>query len=558
MHPSLYQAARSGDVYYLMKTSEPLDSTTPQGNTTLHIAARLGHVNFIKALLGQSDRLLTRTNKDGENPLHVAAKAGHVHVADAMMTHLERWPADPETDEGGVTVITQAKNEEGNTPLHEAVRAGREVVALKLLEWDMVVADEVNREGETPLHLAARGGMYNVVNAMLDVVVPPVLTEASTLQGMHTPLHEAVKGDHAEVVELLIEKRKDMIAAADTTGRTALHYAAQKDNGQIVEMLLTHDPSLAYTPNFEGSPPLHIAAAFNSKSAITKLLKCCPDAAEQLDKHKMTVLHVAIIHGSLRALRTLLKMIELDEIVNKGDEDLNTPLHVAAKNSRIQSMMVLLEDKRVEVRHLNKDGETARDIIESYTDQIDPYLVYIRKALKKREAGLNRERQNPSKETWPSTRKKKMSAVDEQFKSSAETYTLVAALIATVTFAAIFTMPGGYSQNDGTAIRTKHAAFKVFVLSNTVATCTSLVVVFCFIWAWKDPVMFKLSRLVWGHRLTVVACLAMLVSLMMAVFVVVAEQCLWLAVAVILICLAAPVVVCAILGWDVVFVPYPN
>ncbi|KAK1327105.1 hypothetical protein QJS10_CPA01g01001 [Acorus calamus] len=554
MKPSLYEAARSGDVQYLEKTAEPLHSTTPQGNTALHISARLGHINFTKTLLEQSDRLLTRTNNDGENPLHVAAKAGHVHVADAMLTHAERWPADPETDEGGVAVITQAKNQEGNTPLHEAVRAGREEVALKLLKWDTLVAYEANLEGETPMNLAARGGMYNVVKAMLNIVVPPDLPEAVA----HTPLHEAVIGGHEDVVELLIDRRKDMITVADVTGRTALHYAAQKDNGWMVDMLLTDNPSLAYIQNIEGSPPLHIAAAFNSKSAITELLKRCPDAAEQLDKSKMTALHVAVKHGSLHALRTLLKMIDLEEIVNRGDKDLNTPLHVAAKNSRIQSMMVLLEDKRIDVRLINKNGETARDIIESHTE-IDPYQVYIWKQLKKREAGLSRERQNPesSKEVWPS-KQKMMPAVDEQFKSTAGTYTLVAALIATVTFAAIFTMPGGYSQTNGTAIRTKNAAFKVFVVSNTVATCSSLVVVFCFIWAWKDPVMFKLSQLIWGHRLTVIACLAMLVSLMMAVYVVVAEQCLWLAVVVILICLAAPVVVCAILGWDVVFVPYPN
>ncbi|KAK1280729.1 hypothetical protein QJS04_geneDACA019841 [Acorus gramineus] len=556
MKPDLYEAARIGNVQFVNNTTEAetetLLSTTPQGNTALHIAARLGHVDFANALLSRCDSLLTRTNDDNENPLHVAAKAGHANVAEAMINHAKNRPDDPEMEVRGVAVITRAKKQEGDTPLHEAVRAGYVEVALKLLQWDPAAADEANHAGETPLHFAARGGMYNVVYKMLNVVVPKEAAE-------HTPLHEAVIGGHEDVAKLLIDKRKDMITVADATGRTALHYAAQKDNGRMVNMLLTDDPSLAYKQNIDGSTPLHIAAAFNSNSAITELLIQCPDAAEQLDNGKKTAFHVAVMQGSLRALRTLLKMIDLEEIVSKGDKDLNTPLHVAAKNSRIQSMMELLEDRRIDVRLINKNGETARDIIESHTE-IDPYKVYIWKQLKKREAGLSRERQNPesSKETWPSTRKKEMSAVDEQFKSSAETYTLVAALIATVTFAAIFTMPGGYSQTDGTAIRTKHAAFKVFVVSNTVATCSSLVVVFCFIWAWKDPVMFKLSQLMWGHRLTVVACLAMLVSLMMAVFVVVAEQCLWLAVLVILVCLAAPVVVCAILGWDVVFVPYPN
>ncbi|KAK1327106.1 hypothetical protein QJS10_CPA01g01000 [Acorus calamus] len=241
--------------------------------------------------------------------------------------------------------------------------------------------------------------MFEVVDAMLDIVVPPLLTEASTLQGMHTPLHEAVIGGHEEVVALIIEKRKDMIAIKDATGCTALHYAAQKDNGWMVDMLLTHDPSLAYTPNFEGSPPLHIAAAFNSKSAITELLKWCPDAAEQLSEGKMTALHVAVIHGSLRALTTLLKMIDLEEIVNKGDKDMNTPLHVAAKNSRIRSMMVLLEDRRIDVRLINKDGETARDIIESH-EEIDPYQLSLRNDYRPSEplytAILSRLRDPPS------------------------------------------------------------------------------------------------------------------------------------------------------------------
>ncbi|KAK1326663.1 hypothetical protein QJS10_CPA01g00999 [Acorus calamus] len=102
MNPSLYEAARSGNVQYLMNnTAEPHNLTTPQGNTALHIVARLGHVNFAKTLLARSDRLLTTTNHDGENPLHVAAKAGHANVVEAMLTHAKIWPVDPEGEDQG-------------------------------------------------------------------------------------------------------------------------------------------------------------------------------------------------------------------------------------------------------------------------------------------------------------------------------------------------------------------------------------------------------------------------------------------------------------------------
>ena len=50
---------------------------------------------------------------------------------------------------------------------------------------------------------------------------------------------------------------------------------------------------------------------------------------------------------------------------------------------------------------------------------------------------------------------------------------IVAALVATVTFAAGFTLPGGYNDN-GMAILTKRAAFKAFIVTDTIAVILSV------------------------------------------------------------------------------------
>jgi len=65
-----------------------------------------------------------------------------------------------------------------------------------------------------------------------------------------------------------------------------------------------------------------------------------------------------------------------------------------------------------------------------------------------------------------------------------EAHIVVAALVATVTFAAAFTMPGGYKNEQGTAVLIKNAAFAVFVISDAIAMVLSTSALFLhFYWA---------------------------------------------------------------------------
>jgi len=67
---------------------------------------------------------------------------------------------------------------------------------------------------------------------------------------------------------------------------------------------------------------------------------------------------------------------------------------------------------------------------------------------------------------------------EEALSKVRESHLVVAALIATVTFAATFTLPGGYKSDRGTAILAKKAAFIVFVIADAMSMVLSIFAVF--------------------------------------------------------------------------------
>ncbi|XP_025797200.1 ankyrin repeat-containing protein ITN1-like [Panicum hallii] len=554
MDPALYKAATQGCVRSLrqlvVKDVKILNSKTPQGNTALHVAALYGHPNFAREVLKVSEELLVAKNADGDTPLHLAARNGKVKVAELIISRAQAWPADLNADDAVLKSPLIIANGNGNTPLHEAVLHQNNAVALKLLDADSKRAHDLNDKNESPLDMAAREGLVQVVRKIVNV--PWVPTDFIQSVG-GTALHQAVLGGHTRVVEILLDKHPELLDLTDPDSNNALHYAAQKDRKREVEILLKKRTELAYKPNSQKQTPLHIAAHQGSTDAVRALLRHCSDVAEMVDSYGQNAFHASVTSGKANALRCLLRHVRPADLLNRVDGNGNTPLHIAAKMGHVHSALLLLKDRRVDPCVLDKDNQTARSLVEKklHTGLMDTYEMYLWKQLKRQESIRCRKQQLPPLTFGGDSR----TSSHKYFERSVETYILVATLIATVTFAATFTMPGGYDQTKGIALHGHNTAFKIFVISNTVAMCSSIVVVYCFIWAWKNPLKFKVDKLLWGHRLTMIAGLGMLVSLMAAVYITVAPTSRWPAYVVIAIGMSTPVAVVLMLGKEVMFVP---
>ncbi|XP_039166771.1 protein ACCELERATED CELL DEATH 6-like [Eucalyptus grandis] len=185
-------------------------------------------------------------------------------------------------------------------------------------------------------------------------------------------------------------------------------------------------------------------------------------------------------------------MPNLKYLINEQDTDGNTALHLAALHRSYNIIFILAQDKRVDHLAKNKDHLTAIDIFDTYKEiGYDATKVYY---LLKGSHGL------PGFQGWFVEHGKKR--LDNQFArgqpsiltttgskiANRDNFTLsergimdaqllVAGLIATVSFTAAFTVPGGYN-DDGMAVHNGRPFFRTFVTSNPLAFIFSVSAIF--------------------------------------------------------------------------------
>ncbi|PON83204.1 Transmembrane protein [Trema orientale] len=140
-----------------------IGSTVTSGwrNSSLHVATIGGNKVFIENILQYSD--VFTTNSKGETALHIAARLGHVEVATCLIEHVESLPRQEE-DPDWLTMV----NQEGNTALHEAVRYGHFAMVELLIRKRPLLASSTNGDGESPLFMAVDRKFYRIARHILE------------------------------------------------------------------------------------------------------------------------------------------------------------------------------------------------------------------------------------------------------------------------------------------------------------------------------------------------------------------------------------------------------
>ncbi|KAI3441606.1 DUF1995 domain-containing protein [Psidium guajava] len=300
-----------------------------------------------------------------------------------------------------------------------------------------------------------------------------------------TALHAAVSTRHSDIVNALLRAKPELIKEADHHGRTPLYYAAFSGYHKLVQQLLELDISTAYVVDRDGLSSLHAAASNGHAKVIKEIIRQCPDAGELVDLEGQNILHVAVLSGRANAVRCILEIVELEGLINQPDHNGNTPLHLTImerRRSRIAAYM--LWDARVDQTARNMKGETAFDIDELTKEERAIPLV----------ATVN-WRQLCLPHHWnfrggflANANEQNARVLDSEktYKQNCQMLLMLATLITTVTFAAAFTMPGGYNNNDGpgqgVALLRSSGYLKLFIISDTVAMTCSIMAASLMLW----------------------------------------------------------------------------
>lgn len=253
------------------------------GRTAIHMAAREGDIDKIKALKKLGADFKLARDKFGGTPIFSAASRGHVEAISLLNKLGVPLSAKDNNGYGAVHIAASwgqvdaikalkdlgadlsTKGVDGVTPIHHAALYGQSacIAALQGLGADVSVRDD---SGRTPMHCAASGGHVSVIRMLKELGAD---VSGKAIVGI-TPMHSAARAGQLEAIQELKTLGVDLSEMCGF-GYTPMHYAAMDGRVGSIKKLKELGADLSATRASDGWSPLHVAAAFGHLDCIRTL-----------------------------------------------------------------------------------------------------------------------------------------------------------------------------------------------------------------------------------------------------------------------------------------------
>ncbi|XP_063941175.1 uncharacterized protein LOC135149402 [Daucus carota subsp. sativus] len=533
-----YADAIGGDPISRAALEIEADTPNKEGETILHVESKNGAIENVRFILSAfaKKNLLVRLDNRKQSALHLAARHGHAKVVEALLSAVKRNLPPSSALHADFKPLLERSDESRRTPLELAMFHNHvNAVELILLE-DPAYQDGRGSRNQGLLHLIsqARENKYNekivqLLCATFETGIDP------NLKGV-VDLIMAIQRHDADPISKLLEGDQDnkhFLNFVDSEGWTLLHHAAYHQFDSILSVMIEAQEKVGY--QFvckEGvATPFHVAARCGHTSTVIRLLRlwqtlsryttvdengqnimqAAPSPYTAVDENGQNILHLAALKNKKEMVNGILKCCppkQKDQLLFKKDGEGNTPLHsLVSEGCFIQDLI-----KYIAGDTTNNDGWTPRDMLYIQHDIVGDQ-VQIKMALhdhmintdksRKLWSGSRRKSTSSSLAVLPHSRRekkdvlfnegqneltkkknKKMQEDLQRYREGTNSQIVVSALITTITFTVGFTIPGGLHQsgesNQGLAVLSKKAAFKIFMIADAFALLLSICSLFIY------------------------------------------------------------------------------
>ena len=312
---ALHGAINSGSVdmvRFLLDIGVDMEMATKEKETPLHWAARSDSVNIVELLLYYGANV-NAENRSRQTPLYIAAERGCVEVMGILLLYGADVNDHPEE----------------KTPIHAAITNKQERAVEYLLNNGVDVKS-------LPYIVLTAIGFAN--ESIIEMVLshggtPNVKTQTTT------PLHDAVRLNKPEIIQLLSQHGADMNIATEESG-PVLTFAVSRDNLDCVKVLLDCGSDINKADN-NGFIVLRYAVMKDNKPMIALLLENGARVDKEIGvrRHESILLHTATEYNLQRNVKELLQK---GVCVNIPDEENYTALHHAVRLSYTSMVLMLL------------------------------------------------------------------------------------------------------------------------------------------------------------------------------------------------------------------------
>ncbi|KAK3001611.1 hypothetical protein RJ639_020650 [Escallonia herrerae] len=233
---------------------------------------------------------------------------------------------------------------------------------------------------------------------------------------------------------------------------------SENNDDSLMETMLVLPPEIVSEDEDEDGEketPILIAAKNGITEIVQKILEDFPVAIHDMNLDKKNMVLLAVEHRQPHVYQLLHKRTVMkDTVFRRVDKDGNSALHLAA-------MLGKNRPWRIPGAALQMQWELK-------------WYKFVKESMPLHFFAQNNNIRQTPHDILTDTHKDLLKEGAEWLTHTAESCSVVAALIATVAFATSSTVPGGVKQDSGTPTLENQPAFNIFAISSLFALCSSV------------------------------------------------------------------------------------